>query len=415
MGFTAWPNVTDDDGSGQSGTVFDDAWVDALKASIEDDVFSAANPAISPEDIIDEVVDARGTQPSLTGRLDVSLELNGDLIIPSTLPTKAAVQAGLGAVNLIQNDQFLIWPAGDTLAPAGWALSGAGGTIVRTGTGLVDTNRKHGKFAAKVTAALDVKTILSQTLLDSAVIADGSFFNRKISAGVRAKATVASRVTISISDGVTETTSTPHSGSGAGGDDADGWEWLSVTHTISASATTLEVRLNIATGISTSAYWSGVTCLLTELAPSKWHPALTYTEDYNHFVTGAQTAATFKAIFSSPRMGLILDTTLLLSSAPAGAGDTVIDVNTWDGAAWTTAYTTKITIPDAAIQVSQAPDGTYARRCLSGSAGAVHGAGGAISVDIDSISATPGTDLAISVRVLRYQTPIEALRAYNDV
>ncbi len=415
MPFTAWPTFTDDDGSGQSGTSIDDAWNDALRASIEDDVFSAANPAISPEDIIDEVVDARGTTTSLSDRLDNALELNGDLIIPSTVPIKTQIQSGLGAVNLAQNDQFLIWPTGDTSDPAGWVLSGAGGGVRRTGSGLADTARKHGLYAARVDAILNVKTILTQTLLDSGVVANGSFFNRKISAGVRCKATVASRAKISISDGVTETNSTAHTGSGATGDDADGWEWLSVTHQISASATSLEIRLNIETGIATNVYWSGVCVTMTELAPTKWTPAITRIEQLSFFIAGAQAAGTAKVVFGSPRMGLLLDTEALLISAPAGAGDTQLDVNTWDGAAFTSAYTTKIIIADATLRKGQAPDGTYARRCLSGAAGAVYGAGGAISVDIDSVSATPGSDLSINIRILRYVSPLDALRAYDDV
>lgn len=406
--------MSDDSGSGEDGTLENVGFFNNIRSSIEASVFSVTNPTISPASIIDEIVTARGIMASLNARLSVALDTDGTLIIPSTLATKAETQTGLGAQNLIENDEFLIWPAGDAAAPAGYTLAGAGANIARTGVGLGDTNRKHGKFAAKVTAALDVKTTLTQVLLDSAVVAHAGW-TRKISAGVRAKASVASRVTISISDGVTETASSAHSGSGAGGEDGDGWEWLSVTHQISGSATELKVVLNINVGASTSAYWSGVTCILSDLAPTKWHPAPTYVEQLHFFIGGAQTAATFKSIWSSPRMGLILDTTADLSSAPAGAGDTVLDVNTWDGAAWTTAYTTKITISDASIHKSQAPDGTYARRSLSGSAGSVHAAGGAVSFDIDSVSATPGSDLSISIRVLRYQSPLQALRAYDDV
>lgn len=60
----AWA-VTDDDGTGQSGTIANAAWVDAIEASINALIHSAANPTVTPEDIIDEVVAARNGAASL--------------------------------------------------------------------------------------------------------------------------------------------------------------------------------------------------------------------------------------------------------------------------------------------------------------------------------------------------------------
>ena len=60
----AWA-VTDDAGTGQSGTIFDAAWVDAIEASINALIHSATNPTITPEDIIDEVVLARNGSATL--------------------------------------------------------------------------------------------------------------------------------------------------------------------------------------------------------------------------------------------------------------------------------------------------------------------------------------------------------------
>ncbi len=417
MAFTGCPAIVDDDGTGQSGTIANEAWQDDLLDCVSDSVFSVTNPAISPADIIDEVVTARGSRLSLDDRLDESLEEDGTLIIPTNLATRTEIQGSLAATNLVRNDQFLVWPLGDAANPAGWTLSGAGGAVARVGTGLADTNRKHGLFAARTTAALDVKTVLTQVLLDSAVVANPSFFNRKISVGGKVRSNVGGRASVSVSDGVTETTSSTHSGSLAGGDDADGWEWLSVTHTISSSATSLEVRLNISAGAVMSAYWSGVVCILSEIAPTKWVPAPVHVRTYDFFWKGAlATGANPLVIWPVSRLGIILDAAVVLGSAPAGAGDTTLDINTWDGAAYTTAFTTKITPADATTFKNGAPDATYARRCLAGSqSGTAPATGGAISVDVDAVSATPGSDAGIQVRVLEYLTAMESLRAFDDV
>jgi len=77
MGLTGWPSVIDDDGSKTFGTIFNKALTDAIKASIENDLFSAANPTITAENIIDEVVAARGSKSSLDARLDVALNEDG--------------------------------------------------------------------------------------------------------------------------------------------------------------------------------------------------------------------------------------------------------------------------------------------------------------------------------------------------
>ena len=42
----SWPSMSDDDGTGQSGTVLDKALFDAIKASVEDQVHSTNNTGI---------------------------------------------------------------------------------------------------------------------------------------------------------------------------------------------------------------------------------------------------------------------------------------------------------------------------------------------------------------------------------
>lgn len=68
---------TDDSGAGTDGTKqnqsFWSSWRDALNTLIH----SVTNPTVTPEDIIDEVVAARGNKANLDARLDVSLDDDG--------------------------------------------------------------------------------------------------------------------------------------------------------------------------------------------------------------------------------------------------------------------------------------------------------------------------------------------------
>lgn len=416
MPLSGWPLIVDDDGTGQSGTAVDKSWADDVRDSIEDALYSATNPAIDPAAITDEVVEARGTKPSLGARLDVALEPDGDLILPEAVVEETEFKYSRGFRNLIVNDQFLLWPISDAAQPGGWVLAGAGGTIARTGTGLGDTERKHGKFAAKVTSALGVKTTLTQTLLDAAVVADPTFFSYKLSVGTRAKTGTASRVTISVNDGVTETASSAHSGSGVGGPEGDGWEWLSVTHTISPSATKIDVVLNISAGTAISAYWSGVVAILSEIAPGDWFPADVELVEYRHFISGSLSAATDIVRFPVSGYGILRDIQMVAKTAPTG-NSIRIDVNQWDGAAFSSVFAAAAQINDGVNRGSRAADGTYARRCLVPeiSTGAATQAG-ELSIDIDGVgSGTAGADVSLVIRILQYTSPWASLRAYDDV
>ena len=79
MALTGWPASTDDAGSGQTGTILNEAFFDAMEAALQAYIVSGANPTITPEDIIDEVVTARGSKVSLDARLDIALNEDGTL------------------------------------------------------------------------------------------------------------------------------------------------------------------------------------------------------------------------------------------------------------------------------------------------------------------------------------------------
>jgi hypothetical protein len=134
-----------DSGTGRDGTRVDETWYNAFVTAIDALIHSTNNPTITPADTIDEVVDARGSIGTLDGRIDVEHNEDGthkNTGIIATFITEAQLMGGLGGVNLIRNDDFLSWPDGDSAAPVYWALTGAGASVARTGTGLGDTNRK---------------------------------------------------------------------------------------------------------------------------------------------------------------------------------------------------------------------------------------------------------------------------------
>lgn len=73
-----WPVVTDDNGDGQSGTVFRKALTDEIKESVEYGMFGGVTPVFPFETTL-EMESARGSQPTLHDRLSVALAADGSL------------------------------------------------------------------------------------------------------------------------------------------------------------------------------------------------------------------------------------------------------------------------------------------------------------------------------------------------
>src|SRR6185295_3294214 len=148
----------------RDGTPVDEAWVDSEHDVIDVWVYSTTNPTVKPKNITDEVVTARAAYPNLDARLD-------DLALASSVATNITAGqflGGLGGVNLVTVDDFLLWPDGDAAAPDTYTLAGAGAVITRAGTGLGDTNRKIGDFCAKITRAGTDVTLTKNILTGSA-------------------------------------------------------------------------------------------------------------------------------------------------------------------------------------------------------------------------------------------------------
>lgn len=396
---SGWPSVSDDSGTGQDGTVFNEAFFTAIKDSIEGELVSATNPSEVVADIIDEIVDARGSKTSLDARLDVALNEDGTLKTQASLATLSQLQQQIGAVNLQMNDDFVIWAAGDAVAPTGWALSTI--TCARAGTGLGDTNRKIGDFCVKLTRA-GADGYLYHYLADTSEIGGRADFfkNMKVSIGAWVKCSTPNVARVGIGDGATTTYSSYHTG---GGD----WEWLSVTHTISNSATSLASLLGMH-NTAADAYFSGVTVVMSDEEPSQWQPCPKVYGTIVFRVAGTLATGDGQDNYAFQRPAIVKEVALLAATAPTGQA-LICDVDQYDTSAWQAMFSTRPQVAAGANVGHAEPDGTYAYRCFSG--GDASGASyERIRLNIDQVgSGTAGADLWAWVRCMQYARPLESI------
>lgn len=359
--------MVNDSGVFTDGTAIDKAFVDQIYGEIDGQNHSSTNPTIKPNATTDEVVTARGSKLSLDARLDISLNEDGTLKSQASLLSIATAQTAVGAKNICQDSLLMLWPDGDTSAPNGWTLSGAGAAIVRTGAGgggyeasaPADTTKmKFGKFAAKITrGAADAK--LTKTLVATTQFPTG-LQGRKVSAVVRAKSSVASQCSFVIDDGVTTTrggftgNGTFHTGGGTE-------ELLYVTHTLSGSATKIDIYLEVAG--SGAAYFGDICVVISDVVPSDWFSErweyLTIHQKQTGNVTVVNAVNDFRQILQAP--GFYVNTFLRCKTAPATQA---IIARPAKNAA-TYPYTT---LPQIAVGQTSGfgglPNGTYANRCF---------------------------------------------------
>src|SRR3990167_2475700 len=141
--------------------------------------------------------------------------------------------------NLLQNGGMEFWSAGASAAPNAWTLTGTGATIAREGTTI-----KRGTYSAKPNTDGTNNAILTQNVFDA------YFKARTVTVGCWLNAAAATRIRLRLDDGVGTTDSAYHTG-GAG------WEWISVTRTLDAAATKLEVQIRLESGVAIAAYADG--------------------------------------------------------------------------------------------------------------------------------------------------------------
>lgn len=391
---TTWPAFTDDSGTKEDGTPIAQATLGVgsggatMKASIEALIHSATNPTISPADAIDEQVTARGSKATLDERLDVVLNEDGTLKSQASLQTVETTRTMIGARNLFPDSLCKLWPDGDAAAPWGWTLSGAGAAVARAGTGLSDTQTlRNSAMCIKLTrAGADAK--VTRVLISSTKFKAG-LRNRVITVGCAALAPLANQASIVVDDGVTTTrggltgNATYHSGGGTE-------EWLYLTHTISGSATKLDIYVEVANSDG-AAYFGALVAAFSDVAVEDWSPERMGSLYAGIAVFSTLTTGDGKTLpqIRVPRAGLFMGLAGAVATAPTGQAVTFDCDKTTDLSSWVAIYTTKPDIDAGEKEIDDgartAPDGTYARRCFN--------EGDFIRVNIDQVgSGVAGAD-----------------------
>ncbi len=401
------PSNTDDTGPGNDGTVFDAAYWTSVGTAIDTLCHSSGNPTVTPADIIDEVVLARGGLASLDTRLDVEHNNDGTHNLPATVASISDIQANLGGVNLIPNDTFLLWSGGDTTAPDYYVL--AGSTLARCGTGLGDTTRKVGKFCCSLTNA----GTLTRTMVDAgAWPAADHLETQNVAFGCWIKTSIASHARIRVTDGSVTTNSDYHTGGGT-------WEFIGAVHPVSAAATKLELVLVVAS--NGAAHFSGLVAMLGDNAPVRHIPSR---KDYNTLgfsFPGLPVAGDVQRHFCFSRPALIKEVYGTAETAPAAAAFQIQLVRSNTGDAWNDVYTND---PEDLLDDGKKsgtlgePTGTYAYRCMAGSSldhstNLATGDDSILAINLDTVSAAE--NIVVHIRVMQYQNPLEDFLAYDDI
>lgn len=312
-----------------------------------------------------------------------------------------AIGQSQGAVNLLADSTFLIWAAGDAAAPSYYVLGGAGATVARSGTGLGDTTRKVGAYAAKVTAAA-ASAYLQQSVLTSSSYDDG-MDGREWSVGAWVYCASASSGRIALYDGVNTSNSSYAT--------AATWTWLTATQTVDGAATVLTFSFEVAT--TKTCYLSAPTVILGPVKPEYAQPSQPQMETLTFFFPGNCATSTDKTWFSLERPAILREVQLHAVTAPTTQA-IIADVEVYNGTSWNSAYTTRPQIAATATSGSAAPDATYRYRTFA----AMHGttttdARGRLQVD-QCGSGTVGADLTVHLRFLTFARPLEQFLLYSE-
>ena len=393
--------MTDDSGTFDNGTVVNEAFVDDIFDQIDDQNHSTTNPTIKPKAITDEVVAARGNLASLDARLSAVVDDDG-VPVPSASAITQAEAAELPTTNCVLNDTFIIWAAGDSAAPTGWTLAGTGAACARAGTGLADTKRKVGDFCAKLTFGSATLTLSQDVLPTAAFSRVDHLKSEPVGFGAWVWADAASQSRVYVTDGVTTGYSSYHTGDGS-------WQWLSVEHTLSGSATKLQVGISVGSGAANPAYFSGPTLIFGDIAPANWRPTPNVVGTVFLPSAGAQSTGTAKGWYTFNRMAIVKHIECNLRTAPTGATTFKVDVNKGGNSM----LNSVIAFTASDKNAGKAPDGTYANYCFAGNTLA---SGTTITdeltFDVDAVGSTiAGSDLAVKIRCLVFVDPFESVKA----
>jgi hypothetical protein len=310
-------------------------------------------------------------------------------------------------VNLVTDSTFVIWAGGAAVAPTHYTLYGTNAACARAGVGEADTNRKVGQFGAKITFGDTDAAGLTQQIWDAGVWSNVDFLEgQKVSFGCWVYTTVDNQVKIGINDGSDEQFSADHTST-------DGWEFLTVTHTIDASATKLEIKMQI--GRAGFAIFSGPTLVFGDLAPTRWMPSPMITGAIMFKHTGVLVVGDNKDVFMPSRPIFIRDIQVHCGTAST-SGAWTFQIEKGD-ASWVDINGGVFSVDQDDEYANFVPAGNWEDRCLTG----IHldngddgdAANGILRLNIDSIG-TGTSDVWWFIRCMQFQNPLECERAYND-
>lgn len=404
----SWPAVTNDDGSLTTGTIVNEAWEQAVKASIEDQVHNTTYTTVKPKDITGEVeaikvAKAAGSWSNLKDALDGVVDFSdGSLIIPAGVIDTDALKAAIGGKNLAMNSDFTMWP--EAAAPAYWYKESGTNALRDSAT------KKIGLASCKLTRSGVDTTYYYDLVDDVAGLMGGYFRGEKVSFSCWVKTSTAASGRVILSDGIGGVTKT-HSGSGD-------WELLYGVHTMNVLSTKLQFRIAVVNNDAV-AHFDGLTIWLSGEAPDRWIPNEVQYGTVVLGFPGALATGDGQGTFRFARPAMVKDVIAQKGvphdggTAPSG-GVITIDVEKWDSAAWQSVFSApKDIVADGQNQGGASPDtGTYYNRCLLGVVGG-NTANALLQLNLDAVNGAKG--FWFGIRCIQFINPLENFLAFSDV
>ena len=346
-------NLVDDTGTGQDGSVVNRALFEDLATEI-DSALIAPGSSQTPGQTTTEVIAARGNLGSLNSRISGVIDPDGNFTGASPIPLIQSYQPQ----NFVVNDDFMIWPDGDTATPADWAFTATGtSAIERCGPGLSDTQQINGEFCAKVTVASGTATLVQGCTtagrMDPKARSIGFGVGVKASAGSVARMYIASGANVLVTPYVTLLNEVT---------------WISAVGVLASNPGPIFVALQML-GPGTF-HWGGVTAIFSEVAPDDWIPCPTELHELRLQLNGALNSRN-KATFNE---SCRVESVMLYSSNTGIAAASPLEVNVFQipnggGAAVSMLATTLKPVQGDGLNNYEyrVPDGAlYRYRCFRG-------------------------------------------------
>jgi hypothetical protein len=207
------------------------------------------------------IVDSKLAQITTAGKVSGAAITNlanippGAGVIPAANVNSVANDGTVNPTNLLSNGDFESWSAGTSVAPDGWTAGALYTTVAREAT---TSLIKLGTYSVKVTSNGTQGAFLYQSIHTTKGIA--YWKGRTITLGAWVYCATATKARIMVYDGITETYSSYHTGNST-------FQWLTITKTLSGSATEITINLDILSGApAVSAYFDGAMCVEGESA-----------------------------------------------------------------------------------------------------------------------------------------------------